>query len=131
LRNEPNWLTPLDAIAICREVVAVTGEPYLLLNSALLTSALDRPINHWHYGEDDMVTLAVMLLLGIGQNHPFEQGNKRTAFLAAGVFLELNGYRFEVDDSDFLGALIREAIEKQREQADFIRILRTFIVPKD
>jgi death-on-curing protein len=77
-----------------------------------------------------MATLAAVLLLGIGQNHPFEQGNKRTVFLAAGFFLELNGYRFEVDDSEFLGALIREAIEKHREQSDFIRILRTFIAAK-
>jgi death-on-curing protein len=130
LRSEPNWLTALDAIDICRDVVDATGEPYLLLNAAQLESAIGRPVNHWLYGEDDMVTLAAMLLLGIGQNHPFEQGNKRTAFLAAGIFLELNGYRFEVDDSDFLGELIVEAIERRRDQADFIRILRTFVVPK-
>jgi len=130
LRSEPNWLRPLDVIAICRDVVAITDEPYLLLNGGLLTSALDRPRNHWHYGEDDMVTLAAILLLGIGQNHPFEQGNKRTAFLAAGLFLEINGYRFEVDDSEFLGALIRSAIEKERDQAEFIKILRTFIALK-
>jgi death-on-curing protein len=130
LRSEPNWLRALDAIDICRDVVEATGEPYLLLNAAQLESAIGRPVNHWHYGEDDMVTLAAMLLLGIGQNHPFEQGNKRTAFLAAGIFLELNGYRFEVDDSDFLGELIVEAIERRRDQADFIRILRTFVVPK-
>jgi death-on-curing protein len=130
LRSEPNWLRALDAIDICRDVVEATGEPYLLLNAAQLESAIGRPVNHWHYGEDDMVTLAAMLLLGIGQNHPFEQGNKRTAFLAAGIFLELNGYRFEVADSDFLGELIVEAIERRRDQADFIRILRTFVVPK-
>jgi death on curing protein len=130
LRSEPHWLSPEDVIAVCRELVAQTGEPYLLHRANLLLSALDRPYNYWHYGEDDMVILAAMLLLGIGQNHPFEQGNKRTAFISAGIFLEINGYKFEVDDSIFLAQLIRDAIDKKVAEKDFIQILRTFIVSK-
>ena len=76
-----------------------------------------------------MRVLAVMLLLGIGQNHPFEQGNKRTALIAAAEFLEINGYRFSIDDSDFFGEIIRDAIDKKIEEDEFIKIMRTFIEP--
>jgi death on curing protein len=117
-------------MAFCRFALAKTGEPYLLHRAELLKSALDRPLNHWLYGEDDMVTLAAVLLLGIGQNHPFEQGNKRAAMLAAAEFLEINGYRFSVDDPEFLGPLVREGIERLISQKDFIAILRTFIVSR-
>jgi death on curing protein len=131
LRNEPHWLSPEEVIAIDRDVVTQTGEPFLLHRAALLHSALDRPFNHWHYGsEDDVVTLAAVLLLGIVQNHPFEQGNKRTALVAALIFLELNGYRFEVDDEIYLADLIRSAAAKKVSEPDFVRIIRTFIAPK-
>ena len=130
MRSEPHWLSPERVIALDREVVAQTGEPFLLHNAGLLKSALDRPLNHWHYGEDDIVTLAALLLLGIAQNHPFEQGNKRSALLSALIFLEINGYRFEVDDHVFLAELIRGAVAKEVSETDFISIIRTFIVPK-
>lgn len=74
--------------------------------------------------------LAAMLLLGIVQNHPFEQGNKRTALLAALIFLELNGYRFEIDDEIYLADLIRKAAARETGEADFIRVIRTFVVSK-
>jgi death-on-curing protein len=120
-----------EVIAIDRDVVAQTGEPFLLHRAALLHSALERPFNHWHYGgEDDMVTLTAVLLLGIAQNHPFEQGNKRTALLSALEFLEDNGYRFEIDDYVYLAELIRDAVAKEVSEMDFIRIIRTFIIPK-
>jgi death-on-curing protein len=128
LRNEPNWLKAEEIIAVCRDVVAQTDEPFILLRGDLLHSALDRPFNHWYYGEEDIVRLAGVLLLGIGQNHPFVQGNKRTAFLAAVIFLRLNGYRLDVDDSDFLGELIRDAIEGRTSAQDFVNIFRTFVI---
>jgi death-on-curing protein len=129
LPSEPHWLKPAEVIAICRDAVSLTGEPFLLHRGELLLSALARPQNHWAYGEEDMRVLAVMLLLGIGQNHPFEQGNKRTALIAAAEFLEINGYRFSIDDSDFFGEIIRDAIDKKIEEDEFIKIMRTFIEP--
>lgn len=130
MRNEPNWLSLEEVLAIDRDVVAETGEPFLLLNGHLLRSALERPFSHWHYGgEDDVVVLAAVLLLGIAQNHPFEQGNKRTALLAALIFLDDNGYRFDIDDPPFLAELIRDTVDHLVTEADFIKILRTFIVP--
>ena len=46
-------------------------------------SALARPVNQWHYGEDDPYALAAAYAFGIARNHPFVDGNKRTAWVAA------------------------------------------------
>jgi death on curing protein len=79
-------------------VVAATGEPFALLDAGKLESALARPINHWEYGEDDVLTLGIILLIAIAQSHAFLQGNKRTGFYAAEMFLNLNGYSLIASD---------------------------------
>jgi death-on-curing protein len=87
LANEPVWLTADHLIEFNELEVAATGEPHVVRDMSGLESAIGRPINHWHYGETDVVALAVALLLGVARNHPFLQGNKRTAFAAADYFL--------------------------------------------
>lgn len=70
-------------------------------NEGLLDSALARPASHLHYtGENDICALAAIYLVAIASNHPFIDGNKRAAFLAAGLFLRLNGRRLTADQSD-------------------------------
>jgi death-on-curing protein len=86
LANEPVWLTADHLIEFNELDVSATGEPHLVRDKAGLESAIARPINHWHYGEGDVVALAVALLLGVARNHPFLLGNKRTAFAAADYF---------------------------------------------
>ena len=109
---EPTWL-PLRAVIDANEaLVAETGEPFLLRDKGLLESALDKPRNRFLYdGVDDIVDLAAALLFGIAQNHPFLQGNKRTAFASAVMFLELNGYRLSNQYDDRLGQLIVDTLE--------------------
>jgi death on curing protein len=99
LPNNPPWL-PLEEIEkLDKELVSRTGEPYLLRDRTLLESALARPKNmHAFGGEDDPVVLAIGLFAGIVQNNPFMQGNKRTGFAAAAMFLEINNVRFALDD---------------------------------
>ena len=53
-----------------------------------------RPQNLFAYGEGDAAALAAAYAFGIIKNHPFVDGNKRTGFLAAVLFLEANGFRF-------------------------------------
>ncbi len=60
-------------------------------DAGLLESALARPLNRAAYGEPVVVELAALYALGIARNHPFIDGNKRTAYLALEVFLSLNG----------------------------------------
>lgn len=69
-------------------------------DGGMLASALDRPRNQWAYGQTDLHALAAAYAFGIAKNHPFVDGNKRTAFLAVYTFLELNGLEFDADEAD-------------------------------
>ncbi len=102
-------------------------------DNGLLESAIAKPQNHWNYGEDDVVVLAVKLLLGIAQNHPFEQGNKRTALTAAATFLELNGYELDVPDGDPFGNFIERVITGEFSEAEFTELIRPCVneLPED
>ena len=122
--SEPVWLTDDQVIRINQRLVEQTGEPHLLLHAGLLTSGMARPINRWAYGEQDVANLAGILLLGIGMNHPFQQGNKRTALTAAKVFLQFNGYSFVAPDSEPLGALIERSITGMISEAVFLKAMR-------
>lgn len=62
-----------------------------------LESALSRPENKAAYGEPDVYELAAAYVYGIARNHAFVDGNKRTAIVAAGAFLLLNGYELTAD----------------------------------
>ncbi len=66
---------------------------------AIIQSALDRPINLWHYGDSpDIAVLAAAYAYGICRNHGFFDGNKRTAFVITESFLNRNGYELATDD---------------------------------
>lgn len=70
-------------------------------DESLLESALARPANRRHYeGIEDVCTLAAIYLVAIASNHPFIDGNKRAAFLAAGLFLRLNGRKLIAEQAD-------------------------------
>tara|TARA_R110002072_G_scaffold7604_4_gene41187 strand:- start:1422 stop:1814 length:393 start_codon:yes stop_codon:yes gene_type:complete len=65
----------------------------------LLQSALSRPQNLVAYGTPDISELAASYGYGIARNHPFKDGNKRTAFVVVELFLILNGYELIADDA--------------------------------
>jgi death on curing protein len=122
----------LEAVlAVNRDAVSKTGENHRLRDRPLLESALQKPENHWSYGgEDDVVLLAVQLLSGIAQNHCFEQGNKRTAFIAAVMFLKANGYNLTVPDGEVpLGRWIEMVITKALTSEQFTDLIRPFVKP--
>jgi death-on-curing protein len=127
LQNEPVWLDAELLIAFNERTVSATGEPHQLRDRGLLESAAARPINHWHYGEQDMLALAVSLLVGVGQNHPFLQGNKRTAFAAMDYFLYLNGYQLTVEDGDDLADLVIDLINGDVSEHSFILAIEDLV----
>jgi death on curing protein len=129
LPSEPLWPEPAEVIAVNRAVVSDTGEPFALLDEGRLLSALGSPRNHYAYGERDAVTLAVVLLAAIARNHPFMQGNKRTAFAVALGFLERCGYAFRTRDSRSLADAITAVIEHQMSDTDFEALVRPFVFP--
>jgi death on curing protein len=98
--SEPVWLTPQIVIAIQSQQLAIFGGAAGLRDENMLASALDRPRNQWSYGETDPHALAAAYAFGIAKNHPFVDGNKRTAFLAAYTFLMLNGLELDAEEAD-------------------------------
>ena len=91
----------------------------------MLELAVAKPNIHYHYRNiEDVVSLATTLLFGLARNHPFEQGNRRTGFLSAVVFLELNGYAIDPADTDFLGRLVVAALKDRMSEDDFADIVR-------
>lgn len=82
------------------ESIAEHGGSSGLRDAGLLESALARARNLAAYAEPDHADLAAAYASGISKNHPFVDGNKRSALLAAGLFLALNGYRLTASQAD-------------------------------
>lgn len=88
---EPVWIEADLALAIHDRQLAEHGGPIGVRNTPALESALGRPRNQWAYGEADLCALAAAYAYGVARNHPFVDGNKRTAWVLARLFLGLNG----------------------------------------
>ena len=92
-------------------------------DEGLLDSALARPQNLAAYKEADIAALAAAYCFGIAKNHPFVDGNKRAAFLAAGLFLLLNGTKLTASQADATHAVLGVAAGEISEAqfAEWIR----------
>jgi len=130
LPNEPQWLSVETVIEINRRLVAITGEHHFLRDQGLLESAVARPQNAFAYGEEDIVVLAVRLMAGIAQSHPFEQGNKRTAFVAMVQYLMENGHDLAIDDTRSWADEMVKLIEHHATEEDFVAALHPFVVER-
>jgi death-on-curing protein len=93
--NEPRWLDIDIVLDFHAEQLALFGGADGVRDMGLLESALARPINKFAYGETDFAALAAAYGFGIAKNHPFVDGNKRTALASMIVFLGLN--RIDLD----------------------------------
>jgi death-on-curing protein len=130
LPNEPRWLSVEAVIDINRRLVAITGERHLLRDQGLLEGALARPQNAFGYGEEDIDVLAVRLMAGIVQSHSFEQGNKRTGFVAMVQFLMENGYDVAVEDTRSRADEVIGFVEHRLSEEAFAAALRPFVVER-
>ena len=90
--TEPIWLTIELVTAIQEEQLATFGGAAGLRAAGLLDSALDRPRNKFANGETKLTALVAAYAFGVARNHPFVDGNKRTALLSIYTFLGLNGF---------------------------------------
>lgn len=105
-----------------------------LRSAALLESAVLRPQHLAHYQSADLVEQAAVLAIGISQNQPFLDGNKRTAFTAMSTFLELNGFRIGAQPLEIARQLERVAERSGELDAasdDFAAWLRERLTPLD
>lgn len=122
-RHEPEWL-PIDlALAVHDRQLAEHGGPVGIRDAAGLDSALARPVNQWAYGENDLCALAAAYAFGIARNHPFADGNKRTAWVFARLFLRLNGQAIAFSARDAIAAMQSLAAGElsEGELADWFR----------
>lgn len=94
------WLTIKTVLAIHEEQIRDHGGGSGVRDTGLLESALARPQNLVAYGEPDLAELAAAYAFGVARNHPFVDGNKRTAFVAAGTFLMRNGASLDVAEAE-------------------------------
>jgi death-on-curing protein len=92
--KEPVWIREIEVLAFHTQQIALFGGSDGVRDRGLLDSALARPKNLFTYSEHvlTMAKLAAAYTVGISSNHPFVDGNKRTAMQVAFVFLEFNGF---------------------------------------
>ena len=108
--KEPKWISSALATAIHDEALYEFGGLAGIRDLGLLESALDRPRNLLAYERRISVfRLAAALCVGIAKNHPFNDGNKRTALLATRAFLYLNGQELEPSQADEVATLVAVA----------------------
>ncbi len=98
--------------------MTASGEPRRLLSRELLESAAAKPRNVWAYdSEADAAMLATTLLFGLARNHPFAQGNKRTAFYTTVAFLGANGIVLSLPDevafADSIVAVLKDLVSEE------------------
>ena len=98
--SEPQWLLPEVVLAAHDAQLAEHGGLTGIRDEGALDSALARPESYHHYGEQSLFVLATMYASGIVRNHPFADGSKRTSFLAAFIFLAVNGYALQAPEAE-------------------------------
>jgi len=98
--KEPEWVLREVVFAAHEQSLAQFGGSAGVRDEGLLDSALGKPLNLFAYGKPGPFDLAASYAFGIVKNHPFIDGNKRTGFIIAVVFLELNGYKFQASEVD-------------------------------
>ena len=102
----PRFLSVEIAIAVHDRQLAEHGGLNGVKDVGLLESAIARPINKHSYGEADLCALAAAYAFGIARNHPFADGNKRTAWVMARLFLQLNDVSIRFDKADAIGTML-------------------------
>jgi death-on-curing protein len=110
------WLDTRDANTIHDRQLAEHGGGVGVRDAGLLESALARPVNRWTYGEDDPAALAAAYAFGVARNHPFIDGNKRTAWVLARLFLAINGHQLEFSAADAIQMMLALASGELEEE---------------
>jgi death on curing protein len=123
-RIEPVWLDAEIALAIHDRQLAEHGGGVGVRDSGMLESALARPVNQWNYGEDDLPALAAAYAYGVAKNYPFVDGNKRTAWVLARLFLALNDVSLAFTSEEAIATVLALAAGElsEEEMTDWFRL---------
>ena len=122
------WIEKPLVLALHDRQIAEHGGSTGVRDDSLLQSALARPQQLFAYGDPapDLADLAASLAFGIAKNHPFVDGNKRSAIVSCETFIELNDATLEADDAELYQAILFLAESKFTEQ-EFAAWLRSHI----
>lgn len=116
--TEPLWLLERTTVQLHLMLLMEHGGASGVRDMALLSSAIARPKNQFSYKPGiSIFDLAAAYSFGIAKNHPFVDGNKRTAFVAGALFLEINGYEMTASEADVVvtfQALAEGAIKEKK-----------------
>ncbi len=117
------WVTIEVALAAHAEQIAEHGGGVGVRDANLLDSAMARPRNLAAYGDPDAAALAAAYAYGIARNHPFVDGNKRTAAVVSETFLLLNGLTLMASDAELVVTFLALAAGElsEEELADWFR----------
>jgi death on curing protein len=124
MASEPKWLTYDQVIAIHSRQLRRFGGAVGLRDDGLLRSAIERPINKWHYEQSELPELAAAYAFGLAKNHAFVDGNKRIAFMSMMTFLRKNGVRFAPEQAPATSMIMSLAAGEVSEEslARWIRV---------
>jgi death-on-curing protein len=122
------WITRDIAMAAHTQSLSDHGGSPGVRDESLLESALARPQNLSACGEPTVYSLAAALAYGLPKNHPFIDGNKRTAFLCGYTFLGLNGAELDADEAEAAAIMVDLAAGEVTEE-EFAHWLRVLSVP--
>jgi len=117
------WLSARLVTAIHHRQIQRHGGSFGLRDAGMLESALARPQSLAAYGEPTVFELAASYAFGLARNHPFVDGNKRTAFVASTLFLRLNGQNLEAPQAEAAVVFLRLAAGEidEAELAEWFR----------
>lgn len=122
MSQQPVWLDAAALLALHDEQLSEHGGARGIRDQGPFDSAMARPENAHAYGETSLFTMAALYAGGIIRNHPFVDGNKRTGFIAAALFLDLNGFDIETSQDDVVRTVL-DLASGTMDEANFARWL--------
>jgi len=129
-RRQWVWVPLKAVLAIHDEQVAEHGGIRGVRDLALIEAALAKPRNLIAYAKPDVAALAAAYAFGLCNCHGFLDGNKRTAYVVAETFLDLNGYRVDATDEQVVNTMLSNASGVMSE-AKLAEWCRCFITKSD
>lgn len=119
----PVWLDRADCLAIHDMLLAQYGGLAGVRDEGLMESALAKPKNLFAHGSTALPQLAASYAAGIILNHPFLDGNKRTGFMLAATFLQINGLELTASEEAVVENTLALAASQLKE-ADYAAWLK-------
>jgi death-on-curing protein len=116
--SEPLWLERSWVDALHYQQLNRFGGLFGIRDDGAVESALARARNQWEYAEErDIARLAAAYGYGLARNHGYSDGNKRIAFVATAVFLDVNGWSLEAPEPDVVRTMLSVAEGRLGEEA--------------